>query len=74
MNRLKQCDKLPVAVVGCRPDCKDSFIEVPLVALHDQLMGPADQVDVIGCIELGHDVAAKQVTSTTWTHTPTLHI
>lgn len=51
----------PVAVVRGRPHSEHGLIEVPFVALHDQLVSPADHVDVIGGVELGHDVAAKQV-------------
>lgn len=60
----------PVAVVGCGPHSEHGLIEVPLVSLHDQLVGPADHVDVVGCVELGHHVTAKQVARPPWAHTP----
>ena len=59
MNSLtKSCDNnyktgvLPVAVVWSRPDCEDGLRKVPLVALHHQLVGPADYLDVVGGTKL----------------------
>lgn len=60
----------PVAVVGRRPHGEHSLVEVPLVPLHDQLVSTADHVDVVGGVELGHDVAPKQVAGTSGTHPP----
>ena len=51
----------PVAVVGRRPHGEHRLVEVPLVALHHQLVGAADHVDVVGRVELGHHVGAEQV-------------
>lgn len=60
----------PVAVVGRRPDGEHRLVEVPLVALHDQLVGAADHVDVVGGVELGHHIAAEQVAGPPRTHAP----
>ena len=60
----------PVAVVGCRPHSEYSLVEVPLVTFHHQLVGTADHVNVVGCIELGHHVTAKQVAGPTGAHAP----
>lgn len=60
----------PVAVVGCRPHGEHGFIEMPLVALHDQLVSPADHVDVVGRVELGDHVTAEQVAGASGTHPP----
>lgn len=65
---------VPVAVVWGRPDGEHGLVEVPLVALHDQLVGPADHVDVVGRVELGHHVAAKQVACPPGAHPPALGI
>lgn len=65
-----QCLHTPVAVVGRRPHGEHSLVEVPLVALHDQLVSAADHVDVIGSVELGHHVAPKEVASTSGTDPP----
>lgn len=64
----------PVAVVGCRPHGEHGFIEMPLVALHNQLVSPADHVDVIGSVELGDHVTAEQVAGASGTHPPTSSI
>ncbi len=44
--------ELPIAVVGSGPHGDKGFIEHVLVAFHDELMGSADQVDIICLIEL----------------------
>lgn len=50
---------VPVAIVRRGPHREDRLVEMPLVPLHDQLMGPADHVDVVSGIELRHDVRTK---------------
>lgn len=41
-----------VAVVGGTPDGHEVLIKVIFVALHDELMGPCDQREIIDVIEL----------------------
>lgn len=65
-----RCIYLPVAVVGRRPHSEHRLVEVPLVALHDQLVCPTDHVDVVGSVELGNHVAPEQVPGTSGTHPP----
>ena len=38
---------LPVAIVGCRPYSENRLIKVPLVALHDQLVGATDHRNIV---------------------------
>ena len=42
----------PVAVVGCREDGHHLLLVGPVVAFHDQLMGPRDEVQPVGLVEL----------------------
>jgi len=63
-----------VAVVGRRPDGEHGLTKVPLVALHDELMGAADEVDVVGRVELLDDVAAKQIPRPSRGHSPPLTV
>lgn len=60
----------PVAVVRGGPHGQHSFIKVPLIALHDELVGSANHVDVICSIELGHNVAAKEISCSSRTNSP----
>ena len=60
----------PVAVVGRWPHSEHRLVEVPLIALHDQLVRSTDHVDVVGGVELGHHVAPEQVAGTSGTHAP----
>lgn len=64
----------PIAVVGCRPHSEHSLVEMPLVSLHDELVGSTDHVYIISSIELGHDVTAKQITRSSWAYSPTCGI
>ena len=59
-----------VAVVGRRPDGQHGLVEVPLVALHDELVGATNEVDVVGVVELSDHVAAEQVAGAARTHAP----
>lgn len=53
-RRVKGGDALgePVAVVGGRPDGDEGVVEHRLVALHDQLVGPGDEVQLVVLVEL----------------------
>eukprot|EP00303_Exanthemachrysis_gayraliae_P002182 CAMPEP_0206002310 /NCGR_PEP_ID=MMETSP1464-20131121/2663_1 /ASSEMBLY_ACC=CAM_ASM_001124 /TAXON_ID=119497 /ORGANISM="Exanthemachrysis gayraliae, Strain RCC1523" /LENGTH=117 /DNA_ID=CAMNT_0053375647 /DNA_START=344 /DNA_END=694 /DNA_ORIENTATION=+ len=48
----------PVAVVGRGPHGDEALVEHPLVALHDELVGPGNLAEVVGVQELLHNVAA----------------
>ncbi len=65
---------LPVAVVGRGPHSDKLIIEHPLVALCDQLMRAADELYSVGVVEIGADVAPKQVAGTPWTEPPALYV
>ena len=54
----------PVAVIRRGPDSDQLLIEHPLVALHDQLVRTADEVDLVGLLEATADVPAKQIPRT----------
>ena len=43
---------------------------MPLEALHDELMRSADELDVVGLVELLHHVASEQVARPARTHAP----
>lgn len=43
---------------------------MPLVTFHDKLVRPANHVDVVSGVELGHDVTAEQISSTSRTNAP----
>ena len=60
----------PVAVIGRRPHGQHGLIKMPLVALHDELMRAAYEVDAVCLIEMSNHIAAEQVAGAPWTHTP----
>ena len=64
----------PVAVIGCRPDGQHCLVEMPLVALDDQLVCPTDHVDVVDRVELLDHVAAKQVAGPPGADSPALSV
>ena len=66
--------QLPITVIGRRPDGENSLIEVPLVSLHDELMGATDQVDVIGMVKLAHHIRSEEEAGTAWTDAPALRV
>lgn len=45
-----------VAIIWRGPDCENSLVEVPLVSLHHELVRSAYHLDVVGLVELGHNV------------------
>ena len=49
-----------VAVVGCRPYRHKALGEHVLVSLLDELVGAADELESVECIELGGDLLAKE--------------
>ena len=63
-----------IAIIGSRPNGENGLVEVPLVAFHDELMGAADHVDVVGGVELRHNVAAEQIAGASRTHAPALRV
>ena len=67
-------NNIPVAIVGCRPDCDQLFIEHELVAFHDKLMCPCNKLHFIGLAEMLADVASKQVACTSRTQTPAFYV
>merc|ERR1719461_733614 len=48
-----------VAVVGCTPDSQDSFVKMPFVAFHHQLVCATDHVNVVGLIELSYYIRSE---------------
>mmetsp|Transcript_19392 Transcript_19392/g.56728 ORF Transcript_19392/g.56728 Transcript_19392/m.56728 type:complete len:305 (+) Transcript_19392:329-1243(+) len=48
-----------VAVIGRREDGHDVHLVTPIVAVHDQLMGPADQIEAVLVIPLLRNVLAE---------------
>jgi len=60
-----------VAVVGSGEDSHDLPVVLPLVTLHDELMGSGDEVQSIDVGELFCDVLPKGVSSSAGGDTPT---
>lgn len=60
------CVVAPVAVIRRRPYCHQLLVEHLLVALHYQLVGSADQANLIVMVELLDDVPTEEVACTTW--------
>ena len=50
-----------VAVVGGAEDGDHVLVVAPVVALHDQLVGPGDEGELVGVVELLGDVLAEGV-------------
>lgn len=48
-----------VAVVGRREDGDDVAVVRPIVAIHDELMGSGDQLQVVRMVELFRDVLTE---------------
>lgn len=49
----------PVTVIGCRKDRHDCLIVAPIVPVHDELVGPADQREGVPFVELLRHVLSK---------------
>lgn len=50
-----------IAIIRCRPNGQNGGVEMPLVALHHQLMSATDHFNIISLVELGHHVRAEEV-------------
>ena len=76
----------PVAVVGCRPHRHQAVRglrtrataafsgEHGFVSLHDELVGPGDEVQVVDLVELRHHVPAKEIPRAPGRQTPALDV
>ncbi len=64
----------PVTVVRRRPYRHQFLWKYLLVPLHDQLMCPANQTDVVCSVELLHCVLPEQVPRPSGTHQPSLNL
>ena len=54
----------PIAVVGSREDGDDIAVVAPVVALHDELVGPRHEREAVGVVEGLADVLPKGVPGT----------
>lgn len=64
-----------VAVVWRGPDGHEVLVLEPeLVAVHDELVGTGDQIDVVDVIEFGSDLGSKEPSSTSRRHGPGLDV
>eukprot|EP00955_Chlamydomonas_euryale_P017729 189382-Chlamydomonas_euryale.AAC.5 len=63
-----------VAVVWRAPHRDQLVVEHPLVAVHHQLVCAADEVDLVGLVELRHDLAAEQVAGAARRQAPALDV
>ena len=50
------CLLSPIAVVGCRPDSDEFVVEHHFVAIHYELMGAGNEIDVVRVVEVLGDV------------------
>jgi hypothetical protein len=53
-----------VTVVGCRPYSDNLLIKHVLVALLDELVGAANQIEIVDTVEIKGDARAKQPAGT----------
>lgn len=63
-----------VAVVGSRPHCYQLLIKHELVAFMDELMCPADQLQVVDVNKLICDLCTKKPASSSGTDGPSVHV
>lgn len=64
-----------VAVVGGRPNGNQVLVSEPVLeAVHNKLMGPGDQGNVIDVVELGGDLGAKEPSGASWGHSPGFNV
>jgi hypothetical protein len=52
-----------ITVIGSRKDSDDTAVVLPLVALHDKLVSPGDEMKAVDVGELLGNVLAKRVAS-----------
>mmetsp|Transcript_2475 Transcript_2475/g.5709 ORF Transcript_2475/g.5709 Transcript_2475/m.5709 type:complete len:382 (+) Transcript_2475:167-1312(+) len=64
----------PVAVIWSTPHRHQRVREHAPVSLHDQLVRPRDEVQVVPFVEHGYDVSTKQVPGPTWTEAPPIDL
>lgn len=70
--KLDILNHLPIAIIGRGPHSEYSLVEVPLVPLHDELVGATNHVNVVGHVELSHYVRSEQVACAARGHAPAL--
>lgn len=64
-----------VAVVGCGPNCHEvRVLEPVLEAVHDELMSPSDELQVIDMVELSGDLGAEQPAGTSRADSPSVDV
>ena len=54
----------PVAVIGRAPHRHQRVVEHAAVPLHDELMGPRDEIEIVPLVEHGHHVPPEEVSGT----------
>ena len=60
-----------ITIVGSWKDSHNGFVVLPLVSLHDELMGASNKVKAVNVSELFGYVLTESVTSATRRNTPT---
>lgn len=70
MCTVREALVAPVAVVGRGPDCEDGVVEVPLVALHDELVRTTDELERVVQVEFGGHVGAEEEAGAARRHAP----
>lgn len=59
-----------VAIVGSRENSHHRSIVLPLITLHNKLMGPGNKMQIINVGELFCNVLPKRVPRASWRNTP----
>ena len=60
----------PVTVVRRGENGHHVIVVTHTIAIHDQLMGPRDQLQAVRMVELLTDVLPECITSPAWAYTP----
>lgn len=63
-----------VAIVRSRPNSDQVLVLEPVLeSVHDELMSPSNQLDVIDMVEFGSHLRAEEPSGTSWGHSPGLN-
>jgi hypothetical protein len=63
-----------VAIIWSRPDRDKRLVEHVFVTLHHKLVSSTDKCQLVGRVELSHNITAKKITGTSWAHSPAFNI
>ena len=63
-----------IAVIWCGPHGDELIVKHPLVALGDELVRAANELDFVGLVEHAADIASEEISCSARRHSPAFHL